>query len=142
MGDAVSRLVKKTGETTTLKNAQKYGALCAWIAHGDTCPFCIMLASRGWQSAGRGLKDGEAIHIHGNCDCTWAVRFDGNTQIKGYDPDEYLDIYQRNKMYKPSGGVWTSETLNAIRRELYEDQKDDINARRRENYAKNNDNSG
>lgn len=142
MGDAVSRLVKKTGETTTLKNAQKYGAQCAWVSHGDTCPFCIMLASRGWQAAGKGMKDGEAVHIHGNCDCTWAVRFNGNTQVKGYDPDDYLEIYNRNKQYKPGGGLWTSETLNAMRREMYEDRKDEINAQKREAYAKAHDNSG
>lgn len=142
MGDAVSRLVKKTGETTTLKNAQKYGAQCAWVSHGDTCPFCIMLASNGWQAAGKGMKDGEAVHIHGNCDCTWAVRFNGDTQVKGYDPDDYLEIYKRNRRYKPGGGLWTSETLNAMRREMYEERKDEINAQKREAYAKAHDNSG
>ncbi|MBR4692904.1 MAG: hypothetical protein IKP17_09110 [Oscillospiraceae bacterium] len=35
---------------------------------GDTCAFCITLASRGWQKAGReAIKGGHAEHIHNNC---------------------------------------------------------------------------
>ena len=47
----VSRLVKQAGADTTLKNARRDGAQWAWVPHGDTCPFCITLASRGWQIA-------------------------------------------------------------------------------------------
>ena len=43
----VGRLVKRTGADTMLKNAGRDGAQFAWIPVGDTCPFCIMLASRG-----------------------------------------------------------------------------------------------
>ena len=45
----VGRLVKQVGADTTLKNAERDGAQFAWIPHGDTCAFCITLASRGWQ---------------------------------------------------------------------------------------------
>ena len=47
----VSRLVKRAGADTTLKNAIRDGAEWAWVPHGDTCPFCITLASRGCQLA-------------------------------------------------------------------------------------------
>ena len=46
--NGVSRLVKRAGADTTLKNAVRDGAEWAWIPHGDTCPFCITLGSNGW----------------------------------------------------------------------------------------------
>ena len=49
--NGVSRLVKRAGADTTLKNAIRDGAEWAWVPHGDTCPFCITLASNGWQNA-------------------------------------------------------------------------------------------
>lgn len=45
--NGVSRLVKRAGADTTLKNAVRDGAEWAWVPHGDTCPFCITLASNG-----------------------------------------------------------------------------------------------
>ena len=57
----VGRLVKRTGADTTLKNAQRDGAQFAWIPSGDTCAFCLTLASRGWQNmSDKALKNGHA----------------------------------------------------------------------------------
>ena len=42
----VGRLVKQAGADTMLKNARRDGAEWAWVPMGDTCSFCIMLASR------------------------------------------------------------------------------------------------
>ena len=68
--NGVSRLVKRAGADTTLKNASRDGAEWAWVPHGDTCPFCITLASNGWQKASdKVLKGGHAQHVHANCDC-------------------------------------------------------------------------
>ena len=76
----VSRLVKRAGADTTLHNAVRDGAQWAWVPNGDTCPFCITLASRGWQTASQKLlKNGHAEHIHSNCDCEFAVRFHSGT---------------------------------------------------------------
>ena len=73
--NGISRLVKRAGADTTLKNAIRDGAEWAWVPHGDTCPFCITLASNGWQKASQKLlKGGHAEHIHANCDCEFAVR--------------------------------------------------------------------
>lgn len=86
--NGVSRLVKRTGADTTLKNAVRDGAEWAWVPHGDTCPFCITLASNGWQKASsKVLKGGHAEHIHANCDCEFAIRFDHSTTVAGYDPE-------------------------------------------------------
>lgn len=112
------RLVKRTAEDTTLKNAIRDGAQFAWVTSGDTCPFCLMLASRGWQYASKkALKNGHAEHIHPNCDCTYVVRFDSSSTVAGYDPKMYRKIYD-----EAEGNNWR-EKLNYIRRELSYDTK-------------------
>ena len=121
----VSRLVKRAGADTTLKNAVRDGAEWAWVPHGDTCPFCITLASNGWQKASsKVLKGGHADHIHANCDCEFAVRFDGSTTVAGYDPEKYL------RQYRAAGS-----DVNAMRRIDYAARKDAINAQKRAAYA-------
>ena len=95
----VSRLVKQAAADTTLQNAARDGAEWAWVPHGDTCAFCAMLASNGWQRAGKKTLRGEhARHIHANCDCEYAVRFNGDTNVAGYghvDPaDLRADIFK------------------------------------------------
>ena len=123
--NGVSRLVKRTGADTTLKNAVRDGAEWAWVPHGDTCPFCITLASNGWQKASsKVLKGGHAEHIHANCDCEFAIRFDHNTTVAGYDPEKYL------KQYRDAGG-----DINKMRRIDYAARKDAINAQKRAAYA-------
>lgn len=128
---AVSRLVKRTGADTTLQNALRDGAEWAWVPHGDTCAFCMTLASRGWQRASKkALKGGHAEHIHAHCDCTYAIRFDSRTNVAGYDPDKYL------RMYENAEGSTPDEKINAMRRAQYQENKDEINAQKREAYRK------
>ena len=123
--NGVSRLVKRAGADTTLHNAVRDGAQWAWVPHGDTCPFCITLASRGWQTASQKLlKNGHAEHIHSNCDCEFAVRFHSGTSVAGYDPEKYL------KQYRAAGS-----DVNAMRRIDYAARKDAINAQKRAAYA-------
>ena len=123
--DTVARLVKQVGADTTLKNARRDGAQFAWIPHGDTCAFCVTLASRGWQDISKNtLRNGHAEHIHAHCDCEYAVRFDGKSTVAGYDPDKYLEEYNA-----------TGGDINAMRRIRYQKNKDAINARKRKLYA-------
>ena len=123
--NGVRRLVKRAGADTTLHNAIRDGAEWAWVPHGDTCPFCIMLASNGWKKASaKLLKGGHAEHIHANCDCEFAVRFDRSTTVSGYDPEKYL------KQYRAAGS-----DVNAMRRIDYAARKDAINAQKRAAYA-------
>ncbi len=80
---------KLASADTLAKNALRDGAEWAWIPSGDTCPFCLMLASQGWVKASKkALKNGHCKHIHANCDCTYAVRFSHDTDVAGYDPDK------------------------------------------------------
>lgn len=128
----VRRLVKRAGADTTLKNAIRDGAEWAWVPHGDTCPFCLTLASRGWQKASaKALKGGHAEHIHAHCNCEYAIRFDSNTTVAGYDPDKYLE------QYNAAGG-----DINAMRRAQYAENRDVINAQKRAAYAARKERSG
>lgn len=127
LSSAVTRLVKRTGVRTTRRNARRDGAQFAWIPSGDTCAFCIMLASNGWMNA---RKADHAEHIHSNCDCNYAVRFNSNTDVEGYDPDVYY------KEYKDADGGNPEEKLNSMRRMFYQENKDRINAQKRDAYEK------
>lgn len=132
MANSIGRLVKMAGVDTTMQNALRDGAEWAWIPSGDTCAFCLVLASRGWQRASRkAIKGGHAEHIHANCDCTYAVRFNRETNVEGYDSTLFLDIYANAEGDNPE------EKINSIRRALYAENKDEINKQKRENYAEN-----
>ena len=130
VSSAVSRLVKRTGADTTLRNAERDGAEFAWVPSGDTCAFCITLASNGWQRQSKKAMDGgHAKHIHANCDCTYAVRFDGKSGVKGYDPEVYRE------MYYGAEGDTPKERVNSIRRMKYEANREKIRAQKRAAYA-------
>lgn len=128
---AIGRLVKQTGVDTTMQNALRDGAEWAWIPSGETCAFCITLASRGWQRASKkAIKNGHAEHIHANCDCTYAVRFNPDTDVAGYDPDGYYGMYNQAKLRDPK------DPINYLRREFYQENKEEINEQKRDNYEK------
>ena len=127
----VGRMVKQMGADTTLQNAKRDQAQFAWIPNGDTCAFCLTLASQGWQNMRADtLKYGHAEHIHANCDCTFAIRFDTKSNVGGYDPGKY------RRMYDDAEGDTPTEKINALRREFYEEDKEHINEQKREAYAK------
>lgn len=130
ISSSAGRLVKLASVDTMMKNALRDGAEWAWIPQGDTCAFCIMLASRGWVKASEdALKNGHAEHIHNNCDCTYCVRFDHETTVEGYDPDALYEEYI-------NAGDTKWERINALRRQHYAANKDHINAQKRAAYAR------
>lgn len=128
VSSTVSRYVKQTSQDTTLKNAKRDGAEFAWIPSGDPCPFCITLAANGWRRVGKNGST-HADHIHNNCNCAYAVRFDSSTEIKGYDPDVYKEQYDEAE------GRSTKDKVNSMRRIQYQENKDVINAQKREAYT-------
>ena len=137
----VGRLVKMAGTDTILSNAYRdrpkgkgsrrkhSGAQVAWIPYGDTCPFCLMLASKGWVNQTEWAANSHSEHIHANCDCTYAVRFNKDLDVAGYDPDEYKEIYDNAE------GKTRNEKINSMRRQYREENKDKINAQKRAAYA-------
>lgn len=135
LGAVIGRMVKTAGVDTTMKNAIRDRAEWAWIPSGDTCAFCIALASRGWQTASaNALKNGHGEHIHSNCDCTYAVRFRPDTRYEGYEPETYEEMYYDAPL---DGQAATPENrINAMRREAYAKNKEKINAQKRDAYAR------
>lgn len=132
IGAVVGTKVKTVGLDTLLKNSLRDGAEFAWVPSGDTCAFCMMLASNGWQKASKNaLKKGHAEHVHNNCDCTYAIRFDHNTEVEGYDPGYYENMY-----YSADGYRWRDK-VNSMRREQYEKDPEKHRAQKRLNYARN-----
>lgn len=111
IASSVGRLTRTAAADTVLRNSVRDGAEWAWIPQGnETCAFCIMLASRGWQHASKAvLAGGHAEHIHPNCDCMYAIRFSSDTEYGGYDPSRYKKIYD-----DAEGSTW-QEKLNYIR---------------------------
>lgn len=141
MAQGVGRLVKMAGTDTILSNAHRdgpngkgskrkhSGAQVAWIPSGDTCPFCLMLASKGWVNQTQWAANNHSEHIHANCDCTYMVRFDDNLDVAGYDPDEYKAIYDNAE------GKTRDEKFRSMQRQYRAENKDKINAQKRANYA-------
>lgn len=148
ISDAVGRLVKQAGADTTLQNAARDGAYFAWVAHGDTCPYCMALAAIGWQKAGKmTLKGGHAEHIHANCDCEYAIDHTGDLEIDGYDPyeinqqlldmtDGEFDAEDLLRMSGHNGKGHDHSALNIIRRKHYAANRDYINAQKRAAYLR------
>lgn len=128
---AIGRLVKRTGQDTTLQNAIRDKAYYAWIPMGDTCPFCLSIAAEGWQRAtAKALAGGHAEHIHGNCDCAYATKHDKETTYSAYNPNKY------EKMYDSAEGDTEEEKLNYMRRQAYATNKERINEQKRTAYEK------
>lgn len=129
LDQAVQRMVKQAGADTTLRNAIRDGAQFAWVPNGDTCPFCIALASRGWQYASKkAVKKGHAEHIHAHCDCQYAIKFGRDSSVAGYNPKVYEDMY-----YAQKGNAQSK--INAMRRKDYAENKERINEQKRNAYA-------
>lgn len=131
LSSIVGRFVKRAGADTTMKNAIRDGAEFAWIPHGDTCAYCIALASNGWRTASESqLKNGHAEHIHSNCDCMYAVRHNKDTIYKGYSPEYYRE------QYDSAEGRTAKQKINAMRRQYYAENKEEINEQKRDAYEK------
>lgn len=128
---AVGRLVKQAGVDTTMHNAIRDGAEWAWIPSGDSCAFCMTLASQGWVRASKKVMDGDhASHIHNHCDCTFAVRHDGKSTVEGYDPDAL------KAQYDAAEGNTPQEKINSMRRAQYAADPEKYRAQSRAAYAK------
>lgn len=128
----VGRQVRQAGADTMIQNAIRDRAEWAWVPSGDTCAFCITLASRGWQEASsKVLRGNHAEHIHANCDCTFAIAFNSKGKAKYdavYDPDRYKEMYENTE------GSTASDRVNSLRRQMYQQKKEYINAQKRDAY--------
>ena len=91
--------VGRAANTTTIRNAERdyrKGVRYARVPTGkETCGFCLMLASRGFDYKSResaGCTWGAFNRFHDRCDCR-VVAGDADTVVEGYDPDWLYDAY-------------------------------------------------
>lgn len=59
-------------------------------AGAETCPWCLMLASRGFDYN----SEAAASHNHEGCDCKVVPSWDKSPTVQGYDESEYYDRWQ------------------------------------------------
>lgn len=90
---AAGECVYRNGKRDPLK--PKYARV---PSGGETCRFCIMLASRGFVYHNAEAA-GENGHYHANCDCRVVPGFAGETTVPGYDPDLYYDMWKHPGKY-------------------------------------------
>lgn len=114
----VGRLVKQAGQDTVLKNAKRDQAYFAWITVGDTCPYCMSIAAEGWKRASSDTIGSHAEHIHGNCNCSFQVKFKKDTDVSGYHPGTM------KRMIEDAEGTTEREKINSIRRIQYAEEKE------------------
>ncbi len=92
-GSKASDQVARRANQTMRLNAKRDGLRYARVPMGgETCSFCAMLASRGFDY--RSAKTaGEGNHYHKNCRCKVIPGF-GGMEVEGYDPDEWHERWQ------------------------------------------------
>lgn len=136
LNQSVGLLVKDAGQKTTIQNARRDNAEIAFYCSGDTCAYCIALAAQGWEKASASALDldGQPAHLHANCNCTYAVRFNKDLRYDGYNPGEYKKMYYDADTGKAHPTA--KDRINAMRREFYQENKEEINEQKREAYAK------
>ncbi|MFR5416782.1 MAG: hypothetical protein ACLTHL_07280 [Collinsella sp.] len=87
----VDEEIRRAANRCVAHNARKDPAKpwYARVPRGETCGFCLMLASFGFYAK----TEAAAEHSHAHCDCRIVPGFDGVTTVKGYDPD---GMYERH----------------------------------------------
>jgi uncharacterized membrane protein YgcG len=91
---ALDQSVKRGYRQTIHKNAERW----ARVPVGSyTCPFCVMLASRGFVYATE-KSAGSSGQYHAYCDCALVPSGKkGAANIDGYDPDKLYDLYKKGQ---------------------------------------------
>lgn len=102
-GDAARYFAERGGNDTMTALGQADGKKLgkevrfARVPTGTTtCPYCCMLASRGFVYSSE-LKALNANHR--NCDCRIVEGFEG-MEVEGYDPDKYYDMWKHPEKYE------------------------------------------
>lgn len=119
--DAIARRItyeikKASGESIVYNSGlDKLKPKYARVPTGpETCEWCIMLASRGYDYASAKTA-GALTHWHENCDCIIVPQFSNEWQVKGYDPEKYQKIWYDNVVYDEYGHVDSKASLKNIR---------------------------
>lgn len=124
LNGVVDKAVKRPARDTIMDNAARHadsGVRFARIPKGPTCPFCVMLASRGfvYHSAD---DAGELGQYHPKCDCQVVPSWERSPRVEGYDPDGMYERYASCRRVCGSGDAKDvlAEMATRDRRWLYD----------------------
>lgn len=82
----------------------------------ETCPFCLVMASRGAVYASEASAGGTDKY-HDHCDCVPTPVWDDSDLPEGYDPDALADVYRQAKKQSDGSLDGPDGVLNVIRRQ-------------------------
>ena len=90
----VADMIHSVTRLTTQRNMRLDPTSPRWarVPRGETCEFCLMLASRGFAYTSEKTA-GREMQYHSDCDCRIVPSW-GKQTLKGYDPD---GLYARYK---------------------------------------------
>lgn len=103
----VDELVKQPYRSTMQQSALASGGGWARVPMGDTCSFCVMLASQGGVYSSKDVAkfgySGEKYH--GECDCEPVLIRSEDDYPAGYNPDALYEEYDRGLTADPASLV-------------------------------------
>ena len=90
----VADMIHSAARLTTQRNMRLDPTSPRWarVPRGETCEFCLMLASRGFAYTSEKTA-GREMQYHSDCDCRIVPSW-GKQTLKGYDPE---GLYERYK---------------------------------------------
>lgn len=110
LNGALDKAVKQPARDTVMDNAARHaasGVRFARIPKGPTCPFCTMLASRGFVYRTE-ASAGELHKFHPSCDCQIVPSWEKSPRVEGYDPD---GMYRRYRLCAETCGSDRAEDV-------------------------------
>lgn len=117
LGDRVDYEAKRAAAECVERNARRDPLKPRWArvpSGAETCPFCLMLASRGFVYHSEKSAEGR-YHGHPGCDCRIVPGFEGD-DVEGYDLDGlyrgYVDSLASGKLKLKTVSRSTSHVKN------------------------------
>lgn len=108
--------VKRNAFENMIRNCDRENVRWARVPSGaETCSFCYMLASRGFDYLSKESADAVRHGRHKHCDCIIIPGIKGKTVIDGYDPDA---LYDRWSMCADTVGIDPATRSSAKRRRI------------------------
>lgn len=94
---AASATVEKNVERASKTKAGRNVRYARVPTRAVPCEWCAMLASRGFVYKSAGTAEAGSHH---RCTCTIVPGVKGVTQVAGYDPKHYADVWQHRERYE------------------------------------------
>jgi hypothetical protein len=98
-GDSAAFYVKREAFENMQQNCNSNKARWARVPSGrETCGFCFMLASRGFDYHSKKSAGGDGHQFHRHCDCLIVPSFsakDQDGQVQGYKPTKLYERYSK-----------------------------------------------